>query len=61
MMSLGSPDIRENVVNLEQVMDARRDEDVRSLFESARGEALSEHHRRDPVANCEPAASNFSG
>ena len=48
-----------NVVNLELTMDAPNDEDVRTLVEPAHGDALSEHRRWDPVANCEPSASIF--
>ena len=48
-----------NVVNLEHIMDAPSDEDVRTLVESARGEALSEHRRRDLVANWDPSAPIF--
>ena len=38
-------------------MGAPSDEDVLTLVESASGEALSEHRRRDHVADCEPADS----
>ena len=38
----GQSDYPRSVVNLEQIMDARRNEDVRSLVESAREEALME-------------------
>ena len=42
-----------NVVTLEQIMDAPSDDDIRTVVESARDEALSEDRRRDLVADCE--------
>ena len=51
----GDSDYPRNVVNLEQIMDAPSDEDVRTLVESARDEALMERPRRNLVVNCEPS------
>ena len=38
-------------------MDASSDDNIRTLVESARDEALSDHRRRDLVADCEPSGS----
>ena len=50
----GQSDYPRNVVNLEQIMDALRNEDVRTLVESARGEALMERRRQKLVVIREP-------
>ena len=48
-----------SVVHLEQIMDAPSDEDVRSLVESARDEALMERRRRNLVVDREPSFCHF--
>ena len=40
-----------NVVNLDQTVDAPRNDDTRMLVESALEEALIEHRRWNPVVN----------
>ena len=52
---MGQSDYPRSVVNLEQIMDAVSDEDVRTLFESARHEALMERRRRNLVVDREPS------
>ena len=42
---------RAGVVNLEHIMDAPSDDDILTLFGSARDEALREHRRRNLVAS----------
>ena len=55
MMSLGSLDNRETSATQNRSWIPRTDEHVLTLVGSARGEVLSEHRRRNPVANCEPS------
>ena len=50
---MGQSDYPRNVVNLELVVDAPSDEDVRTLVESARDEALMERRRHSLVVNRE--------
>ena len=49
----GLADCPRRVINLEQLMDAPSDEDVRTLVGSSRGEALMERRRRNLVVNRE--------
>ena len=51
----GQSDYQRSVVNLEQIMDAPSDEDVRKLVESAREEALMERRRLNLVVDREPS------
>ena len=52
----GQPAYLRNVVNQEQVMDAPSDEDVQTLVESARDDALMERRRRNLVVDREPSS-----
>ena len=45
----GQSDYPRSLVNLEQITDAPSDEDVRTLVESARDQALMERRRRNLV------------
>ena len=49
----GQPDYLRNVVNQEQMMDAQSDEDVQTLVESARDDALMERGRQNLVVDRE--------
>ena len=51
----GLDDHPRSVVNSEQFMDVPSDEDVLTLVESARGEALMERRRRNLVVSREPS------
>ena len=53
----GQSDHPRNVVNLEQIMDGPSDDDIRTLVESARDEALIEHRRPNSVVNLELSIS----
>ena len=50
-------DYPRNVVKSEQIMGAPSDDDIRTLVESARCEALMESRRLDLVVNREPSFS----
>ena len=52
---MGQSDYPRNVVNQEQIMAAPSYEDVRTIVESARDEALMERHRRNLAVNREPS------
>ena len=59
VMSLGSLDICETSSTWNRSWTLRAMRMVRTLVEYARGEALSEHRRRDLVANWDPSAPIF--
>ena len=52
----GQPDYLRNVANQEQIMVAPSDEDVQTLVESAREDALMERRRRNLVVDREPSS-----
>ena len=57
----GESDYPRSVFHLEQIMHAPSDEDVRTLVESARDEALTERRRRNLVVDREPSFISCTG